>query len=393
MNKVNPEILRWARETAGLTRMEAAKKLSIHHAFGMEAVDRLEALETGSVEPTRPMLVRMAKQYRRPLLAFYLSTPPKQGDRGADFRVLPGERSAAEKGILDALVRDVQARQSIVRAVLEEEDEPEPLAFIGRRKIADGVQAVLATLHDLLDVDREAYRAELGPGPAFELLRNSAERAGVFVLLKGDLGNYHTAMDTEIFRGFSIADEIAPFVVVNDQDARPAWSFTLLHELVHLILGQTGVSGSRAENDVERFCNDVAGEFLLPTEEVKHLNVHGDSAAKCINEFAAERNLSRAMVAYKAYRTGAIEKSTFDELNSLFRTQWHQERSIRREREHRQDGGPSYYVVRQHRMGRALVGLVHRMMGAGALTTSKAAMVLGVKPGKVGRLFASAGLP
>ena len=391
MSKVNPEILRWARETAGLTRMEAAKKLSIHHAFGMEAVDRLAALETGSVEPTRPMLVRMAKQYRRPLLAFYLSTPPKQGDRGADFRVLPGERSAAEKGILDALVRDVQARQSIVRAVLEEEDEPEPLAFIGRRKIADGVQAVLATLHDLLDVDREAYRAQLGPGPAFELLRNSAERAGVFVLLKGDLGNYHTAMDTEIFRGFSIADQIAPFVVVNDQDARPAWSFTLLHELVHLILGQTGVSGARAENQIEQFCNDVAGQFLLPDEELQHLNFHSDSVATHIGEFATDRNLSRALVAYKAYRSRVIEKSTYDQLSSLFRSQWYKERSVSRERGN--DGGPSYYVVRRHRIGRALIGLVDRMMKAGTLTTSKAAMVLGVKPGKVGRLLASTGSP
>ena len=176
-------------------------------------------------------------------------------------------------------------------------------------------------------MDREAYRAHPSPDPAFDLLRDSVEKAGVFVLLKGDLGNYHTAMDTEIFRGFSIADGIAPFVVINDQDARPAWSFTLLHELVHLILGQTGVSGDRAENEIERFCNDVAGEFLLPTEELKHLNVHGDSAAMRINEFAAERNLSRAMVVYKAYHAHAIEKSTFDELNSLFRGQWHQERS------------------------------------------------------------------
>jgi len=33
-----------------------------------------------------------------------------------------------------------------------------------------------------------------------------------------------------------------PFIVINDQDARAAWSFTALHEVAHLGLGTTGVS-------------------------------------------------------------------------------------------------------------------------------------------------------
>ena len=391
MPKVNPDILSWARETAGLTRSEAAKKLSIARARGLEGAERLEAMENGTLDPTRPMLTKMAKQYRRPLLTFYLSEPPKTGNRGADFRVLPGQQTAVQRAILDAIVRDVRARQSMVREVLEEEDSPKPLVFIGQRTMTDGSHAALSTLRDTLDVDLKAYRAQPSPGPAFDLLRNSAERAGVFVLLKGDLGNYHTAMDTDVFRGFSIADEIAPFIVVNDQDARSAWSFTLLHELVHLILGQTGVSGGQAENDVELFCNDVASEFLLPIDEMKDFNLRSTSVASHISEFAAERNLSRTMVAYKAYRSNIISGSTFNELNSLFRSQWQNEKSARRERDRMREGGPSYYVVRRHRIGRALIGFALRMVRAGALTTSKAARVLGVKPGQVGRLFASAG--
>ena len=91
------------------------------------------------------------------------------------------------------------------------------------------------------------------------------------MLLKGDLGNYVSAIDTRVFRGFCIADEVAPFVVINDQDARTAWTFTLLHETVHLLLGHTGVSGAYTESEVERFCDDVAGEFLLPGDEMDEL--------------------------------------------------------------------------------------------------------------------------
>lgn len=89
MTKVNPEILQWARETIGLTLQQAIQKLNISDARGIAAIDRLIALETGEVEPSRSMLVKMAKQYRRPLLTFYMSAPPRKGDRGQDFRTLP----------------------------------------------------------------------------------------------------------------------------------------------------------------------------------------------------------------------------------------------------------------------------------------------------------------
>jgi len=52
------------------------------------------------------------------------------------------------------------------------------------------------------------------------------------------------------------------------QDSDTAWSFTLLHELPHIFLGQTGVSGSTAGTPVEIFCNDVAGRVLLPPAEL-----------------------------------------------------------------------------------------------------------------------------
>ena len=105
------------------------------------------------------------------------------------------------------------------------------------------------------------YYAQPTPNEAFSLLRSRTEDAGVFVLLKGDLGSYHTAIPVDVFRGFAIADDVAPFVVINDQDSTPAWSFTLLHELVHLLLGQTGISGANpgtgTEETLQQRCRGV----------------------------------------------------------------------------------------------------------------------------------------
>src|SRR5205823_4825451 len=122
MPRVNPDILKWARETAGLTLEDASQKLAIGEARGVSGEERLAAYEVGAREPSRPLLLRMSKQYRRPLLTFYMSEAPRLGERGQDFRTLPPEHSRAQDALVDALIRDVRARQEMVRAVLEDED-------------------------------------------------------------------------------------------------------------------------------------------------------------------------------------------------------------------------------------------------------------------------------
>lgn len=392
MPAVNPEILVWARETAGLTPQEAVKKLAIRDTRKATALDRLAGYETGAEDPSRPLLTRMSKQYRRPLLTFYLPAPPPKGDRGADFRTLTEEVPARDAAILDALIREMRARQSMVRDALESDEDAAPLPFIGSHNIADGQLAVLDSLRNLLNIDLADYRAQRNIDAAFDFLRDAAERQGIFVLLKGDLGSHHTAIEPEIFRGFSIADEMAPFIVINDRDAHAAWSFTLLHEIVHLILGQTGLSGQRAENEIERFCDDVASEFLLPNDESERINIKNigetEIIAERISEFANQCQISRTMVAYRAYRAGAIAQSQYYELSQKFREEWLQQRAFQRAQRKNQDGGPSYYVVRQHRLGGGLTSLVRQMMVDGELSTSRAARILDVRPGQIqGILF------
>ena len=391
MPSVNPAIMVWARETAGLTQEEAATKLGFQNSSRSSAVEKLARIEQGQKEPSRPQLVKMAGQYRRPLLTFYLSKPPQTGKRGVDFRTLPQSSDAAKEAWLDALVREIRARQSMVRVMMEDEDEAESLPFVGSHRIEDGHAAVLESLQALLNFNATGYRAQPNASAAFNLLRRNAEDAGIFVLLKGDLGNYKTALDTTSFRGFSIADEVAPFIVINDQDARPAWSFTLLHETVHLLLGHTGISGDNAENGVERFCNDVAGEFLLPARYLERLTLDGRRDIHHISErvsaLASEFKVSRAMVAYKAYRADLISQDIYNQLNAIFRQAWHDERERIREQTREQDGGPNYYRVRRHRLGSRIIGLVEHMMAADALSTSKAAQILGVKPRQVQSLL------
>ena len=325
----------------------------------------------------------MAKQYRRPLLTFYLSEVPEKGDRGNDYRTLPDGYDPADNAYLDALIRGIRARQSMLRAALEDEEEAAQLPFIGSMTMNDGVQALVASIRESLPMTLDEFRAAPTADDAFKTLRTAVESIGIYVVLASNLGSYHTAIDLRSFRGFALSDPIAPFVIMNDQDARAAWSFTLLHELTHLWLGQTGISGGYAEMAIERFCNDVAGGFLLPANELQQFalpNVENEEAvADSVTAFANERNVSRSMVAYKLYRQQRIQQGQWHRLSTRFREEWLAGRETRRERAQSQEGGANYYTVRRHRVGDALISVVRRMMRAGALTTTKAGTVLGVK--------------
>lgn len=393
--KINPEILRWARETAGLTIENAAEKIGLKSARGVAGADRLALLEAGEGEPSQSVLREMVKQYRRPLLAFYMAVPPKIAARGEDFRTLPAEFSRRDAALLDTLLREVRARQQMVRALLEAEAEATNLPFIGSFDRAQGADSLAASIVSALDFDLQQFRsgAAAKAPKGFAYLRERVEAAGVFVLLIGNLGSHHSALGVELFRGFALADPIAPFIVINDQDSEAAWCFTLLHELAHIWLGQTGVSGSAPGTPIEIYCNDVAGRILLPTAEIaREKDLRGAPQAHVvarIGEIAATRKVSHSMVAYKLYREGIISREMWSAVTGFFRQQWVNNRSAARAARSG-DSGPSYYVVRRHRLGERLLKLSGRMLLEGALSPYKAAAILGVKPNNVYLLTQSA---
>ena len=272
---VNSEILKWARETAGYSLTEAAHRIDLAVAHGMTAEDRLSKIEQGEADPTPALLRRMAKQYRRPILTFYLPKIPRESDVGQDFRTLPA-RNDPTNTLLNALLRDIKARQALTRELLEDDEDAKPLGFIGSVNPTMNVEEVARIIARDIGFDRSMFRASDSVETAFALLRSNAESLGIFVLLAGNLGSWQTAIDVEIFSGFALADNFAPFIVINDQDAKTAWSFTLLHELAHLWLGLSGISGAVSPAGVERFCNDVAAAILVGAAEILNIPVSDD---------------------------------------------------------------------------------------------------------------------
>lgn len=389
MPKVNHTILKWARETSMFSLEQAAQKLGIVDGKSISGAEKLAAYEGGIKEPSRSLLVRMSKQYHRPLLTFYLNRPPEKGDRGQDFRTLPESIAELENAHVDVLIRDIKARQNVVRETLIDADEAEQLSFVGKYTIDDGIDKVAEAIRNTLKLNINKFRDQNGHKEAFKLLREHAERAGIFVILRGNLGSYHSDIDVNVFRGFALSDDIAPFVVINDRDAESAWSFTLLHEIAHIMLGETGVSGGYIEKNIEKFCNEVASEFLIPKKEFKEFSVFGlenDAVKERISKYSYSHKISSSHVAYRLYLRGDIDKQSWESLSGYFRERWNERRRKIKEKNSQTEGGPNYYVVKNYKLG-TLVKLVERLTYAGSLTTTKAGMLLDVKPLKVHKLF------
>lgn len=204
-------------------------------------------------------------------------------------------------------------------------DEENRLGFIGKYTIDSGVARIVQTIREVLDISLEDYRRQSSYKEAFSFLRRQVEMAGIFVLLKGNLGSYHSNIAVTAFRGFALSDDIAPFIVINDRDAEAAWSFTLIHEMAHLILGQTGISGMRAEKKIEKFCNDVASEFLLPAVEFERFQVSDfdvETLKTEISDYAYTQKLSSSHIAYRLYRRGDIDQPLWENLREYYRNKW-----------------------------------------------------------------------
>lgn len=391
MPQVKPEILRWARETAGYDLAEAAHRIQLNSTKSSSGADRLAALEAGDGEPSQALLNRMAKQYHRPLLTFYLPQVPRKADVGQDFRTLPEQGDPANT-LLDALLRDIKARQALVRELLEDDDDSEQVGLVASRLPTDDVGIIADAIVEGIAFDRAYFRAAQTRDAAFAYLRSCAERAGVYVLLAGSLGSWQTAIEVSVFRGFAIADRVAPFVVINDQDAKSAWSFTLLHELAHLCVGATGVSGgAMAAAGVEKLCNDVAASILVDDDEIAGLPI--DNIGQAINEASNEWRISRSMVAYRLRLAGRISEARWRDLTDGFRQEWLALRARERAANRDREGGPNYYTIRRHRVGTALLSLVKRGMREGFVTPIRAAKMLGVKPMAVYSLIGDSSKP
>jgi Zn-dependent peptidase ImmA (M78 family)/DNA-binding XRE family transcriptional regulator len=267
---VKPELLVWARESAGLSPDEAAKKADV-------SSERLKDWETGVARPSIAQLRALARAYHRPLAIFYLPKPPKKFKAMHDYRRLSGTAAAQTSYELGLEIRRARDRREIALELFAESDT-QPPKFKLQLSIANEPEVAAATLRSYLGVSEDEQLSWRTQYAALDGWRDALESAGVLVFQA-------SGIDIGEMRGFSFSESPLPTIVVNTADTPLGRVFSIAHETVHIALRHGGLcdmvdEGNRPpeEQRLEVFCNATAAAVLMPRDLIlRDPDVRGSS--------------------------------------------------------------------------------------------------------------------
>ena len=262
----NTDLLVWAREGMGLDYENVANKLKIQP-------ETIQLWEGGTEKPTLAQLRRLADIYKRPLAVFYLPERPKDFQPLKDFR-RPRKGTDSHRLSPDLLlaVRKAEDRREWASELYEALGEKPP-KFDGRLRHHEGIEEAGEKVRKTIGMRFEAQSQWHSEYEALRNWRAAIESAGILTFQASDV-------ETNEARGFSISERPLPVAVANVKDAPRGRIFTFLHEVVHVMLNQSGLCdigddrrGNSPTSRVEMFCNRVAGATLFPKKEFLATNV------------------------------------------------------------------------------------------------------------------------
>lgn len=344
---VNPDLLIWARESAGYDLDGAASRIGV-------SVEKLTAIEAGAVQVTYSQLKKAAEVYKRSVAAFFMATPPAKKSLPRDFRMQPEIASRPLSPALNFELRKAWQHREDALELASQMSHVFP-NFEPTANMRQSPDVVAKLIRGLLGISIEAQLAWRDSRIALASWKSAIESQGVLVFEA-------SRIPLEEMRGVSLWGDALPVILLNGGDSHTGRAFTLIHEFTHLLLRQGGICDlAPAEFDsqtarIEVFCNAVAGATLVPHETLLKL-LEGDHtdewALDQLEELASHFRVSKEVVLRRLLVLG----KTTDAHYRLMRRKFIEEYRRLRE-EGRSNGGPAPAVMAVRNLGKPYVRLV-----------------------------------
>lgn len=383
---INHEMIRWARERAAVSVDDLATRLG---------VDDLEIRqwERGQTHPPFGHAQEIADVLRIPFGFLFLPSRPPEKPPIPDFRRVHGETRPLSPDFVD-LLNDVLVKHDWY-IEFATSSGAKPIPFVGKYSISTPSERIASDVRNVIGPDG-LRRQSHDWSDYLRLLAQRAEEVGILVMRGGVVrGNAYRPLSVKEFRGFAISSPLAPLIFINSKDAQSAQVFTLAHELVHLWIGQTGISNpdptspatTSDEAATERICNEAAAELLVPAEEFAKAWRTTPGAHDTRVEVLARRfRVSIPVILRRAVERGEISRTGFFGLLKTY-----QQKIAEIEKKHEEDengtskGGNFYntfFARNSHKLSQAVITSVK----SGRLTSLEAARLLGVRTATIPKL-------
>lgn len=374
---INNNILKWAMLRAGVSEDELGDRMSVR-------VDKVLGWVMGDSHPTFAQAQKMAKILGIPFGYFYLNEPPAEVLPVADFRTVSSGKISLDVNTKNFL-QDTFYKLDWYKDYLDAQGHTK-LDFVGSMSLKDSPEAVANSI-------RERLRLHPRPKVAnhedyLKYLVAEAEAIGIWVMRTSMVGNNtHRLLSTEVFRGIAISDQLAPLIVINSSDAKSAQIFTLIHEIAHIWIGQSGISNvdlvaaaTARDSETEAFCNKVAAEVLTPVTEFKLKWRAGVQLEDQADVLADYFKVSRIVIARRALGLNFITREIYQKYSALEAARW---AALAKKQKLNSTGSPPQHVMMPVRYGRNFTKSVLAEAVRGSMLLKEASTLLGMKPGRV----------
>ena len=302
---VNPDVLRWARQTSGATFEEVAKRIKV-------SASTFAKWETQETPLALTQLRELADYFKRPLAAFLLPKPPEEHPLPKDYRTLPDGNGTFKRETWLA-IRKARRLQSIARELMRSLERDTKPQFSSAR-LSDDPGAVAQRERERLGISLERQQGWQDQREALTAWSNAIERLNILVL--------QLRIPVEDVRGFSLGDEEPYVIAVSSSDALRARIFTLFHEYAHLLLHNAGICAprlemhpQRKEAEVEIWCNGFSGSFLVPPQALpqvsKATKLKDQTLFDFLEETSGSLKLSEQVVLRRLLDVGLVSRPTF----------------------------------------------------------------------------------
>lgn len=366
---IHPENISWARGRAQLNVAVLAKKLKITEK-------KLISWETGEGRITFKQAKILADALLIPFGYLFLEKLQNKALTIPDLRTIENQGLHKPSAELIRIVQIIQEQQSWYKDYLLRQGFDVSLKI----KVfnADSAAAdIVADMRALLSIgveDRKGHWEDF-----IRLLIKKIEDIGVLVVRQGDLGGTKHPLSVAEFRGFALFDPIAPFIFINQADAPSARLFTLIHELAHIWIGQSGVSDAsiHADRKEEILCNAVAAEFLVPEDSFVQLWKNYDHWEDNLPDLKSYFHVSTWVLARRALTLNFINDANYNQYISKLKEDY-------KNRE-KKKGGPTYYVTKKSQLSEHLSHAVVGEALSGRMLLRDAGQLLGIKPHNIAR--------